>query len=142
MQLQVCAVQKICREDAGRCLRGQWGQTGPAVTFVNTAFSPSPQSADRVPTSSASNHGDVQPVHAVQGGVAKVQPRRMGGEAQVGCVHRGGRVVQDAGCAQHLAVEVIDEGEPNIRLHAQKTGAGGALQEVLQASTSCAALCH
>lgn len=66
----------------------------------------------------------------------------MGGEAQVGRVHRGGRVVQDAGRAQHLAVEVVDQRQAAVRLHAQQRGAGGALQEVFQASAACAGLSY
>lgn len=56
----------------------------------------------------------------------------MRGEAQVGCVHGGGGVVQDAGRAQHLAVEVVDQRQAAVGLYAQQWGARGALQEVLQ----------
>lgn len=134
--MQVCAVQKIGREDTRWSVRRQWCQTCPPVPFASSPSSSSPHSAASASSTGAPHHGDIQPVHAVQRGVAKVQPCRMGGEAQVGCVHGGGRMVQDAGCAQHLAVEVVDQSQAAIWLHAQQRGTRGALQEVFQASAA------
>ena len=135
MQVQVRAVQKIGREDARRSVWRQRGQTRSNVSSSSTVPSAAP-----APSTGAPHHGDVQPVHAVQGGIAEVQPRGVGREAQVGRVHGGRWVVQDTGRAQHLAVEVVDQRQGAVGLHAQQRGTCGALQEVLQASAARARL--
>lgn len=139
VQLQVRTVQEIGREDARRRVGHQRGQTRAPVYLTGSSSSASSSCAA---PAGAPHHGDVQPVHAVQGGVAKVQPRGVGGETQVGRVHGGGGVVQDAGRAQHLAVKVVDQRQAAVRLHAQQRGARGALQEVFQASAACAGVSH
>lgn len=57
-------------------------------------------------------------------------------EAQFAGVHWRGRVVQDAGRAEHLAVQLIDERQRAICVvaisDAQQRCARGALQEILQ----------
>lgn len=86
------------------------------------------------------SHGDIQPVHAVQGMVSEVQARGVGRVArQLIGVHGRGCVVQDAGGAQHLTVKVVNQGQGPARLHTQEGFARGALQEVLQTSISCVA---
>lgn len=140
VQLQVRTVQKIGREDAWRRVWRQRGQARSPIASSPTSFSSS--SAAPSPFTGAPHHGDIQPVHAVQGGVAKVHSCRVRGEAQVGRVHGGGSVVQDAGRAQHLAVKVINQRQAAVRLHAQQWGTCSALQEVFQASTACAGLSH
>lgn len=127
MQLQVRTVQEISREYA---LWRVWGHKGGSRTPVPI---PAAAAAAVHPAPSAS-HGNVQPVHAVQRGVSKVQAGRVRGEAEVGGVHGGGRVVQDAGGAEHLAVEVVDERQPPVWLHSDQGRSRGALQEVLQAA--------
>lgn len=134
VQLQVRTVQKISRENAWRRVWCQRSQARPSITGSPT--SSSSRSAVHSPSTGAPHHGNIQPVHAVQGGVSKVQPCRVRGEAQVGRVHGGGRVVQDAGCAQHLAVKVVDQRQAAVGLHAQQWGACSALQEVFQAPTA------
>lgn len=140
MQLQVRTVQKIGREDTRRCVWRQRCQARPSIAGSPDSFS-SP-SAARSPSTAAPHHGNIQPVHAVQGVVSKVQPCRVRGETQVGRVHWGGRVVQDAGRAQHLVVKVIDQRQAAVGLHAQQWGTCGALQEVFQAATARAGLSH
>lgn len=144
VQLQVRTVQEVGREDAGGSVRRQGSQARPPVSVAHppSSASPSPASHAPAPSAAAPHHGDVQPVHAVQSGVSKVQPRGVRGEAQVGRVHGGGGMVQDAGRAQHLAVEVVDQGQASVWLHAQQGDTRGALQEVLQPPAARAGLRH
>lgn len=129
VQLQVRTVQEVSGEDTGRRVRGQRRQAGFSVSAHSASLSASahPAAAGPPPSAAAVHHGNVQPVHAVEGVVAEVQAGRVRGEAQVGRVHRGRRVVQDAGRAQHLVVKVVDQGEATVGLHAKQRRAGGAL---------------
>lgn len=139
VQLQVRAVQEVGREDAGRRVRHQWRQARTPVSVARRSADPGSPVLHAAAAPVA--HGDVQPVHAVEGGVAKVQPRRVVGEAQVGRVHGGRGMVQDAGRAQHLAVQVVDQRQATtVGLHAQQRRPRGALQEVLQAPAAAAGL--
>lgn len=45
-------------------------------------------------------------------------------------------MVQNTVSAQHLVVEVIDQRQWAVRLHAEKRSTGGALQEVLEVDSS------
>lgn len=44
-------------------------------------------------------------------------------------------MVEDAGSAQHLTVEVIDQSQKATRLHPKERLTSGAFKEILQAST-------
>lgn len=107
MYLQVITVQEISGEDTRGCLGAQWGQRGRSLP-------------------PHSSHGEVQPIHAVQPLLLRCHVEGFHGR-------RG--MVQDAGSAQHLTVEVINQRRQATRLHPQEGLTGGALEKVLQAST-------
>lgn len=137
MQLQIMTVQEICGENTGGGLRIERGQA-------------------RIETK-AHAHRQIQPVHAVQAGVSQIQPQvsevpggrgrargwvaRGDREVQFRCIHgRWEGLVQDAGRAEHLVVEIVDERQTlpaALGVRTQQRGARGALQEVLQTPTSC-----
>lgn len=113
MQLQVVAIEEVCGEEAGGC------------------------GAKRGQAEHGATRRQLQPVHAVQVAVSQVQAHAVGlrGKVQFRGVHGGGGVVQDGRAAQHLAVEVINEGEGLWPLMpaGQQGEPRAALQEVLQA---------
>lgn len=122
-------------------MRAQWGQNGGA--FAPPADPDAVDAPASIPAAAAAPgaaraHGYVQPVHAVQGGVPEVQAGGVRGEAEIAGVH-GRRMVQDAGRAEHLAVQLVDQRQRTIRVvgaAAQQRRARGALKEVLQTATA------
>lgn len=107
MYLQVISVQEVRGKDTRRRLGAEWGQRGG---FLSPHFSDC----------------EVQPVHTVQPGLPL--------QCQVGGIHGRQGMVQDAGGAQHLTVQVIDQSQRTTGLHPQERLAGGAFEKVLQAS--------
>lgn len=113
MELQVVTVEEVRGEEAGR------------------------GGAERGQAEHGAARRQLQPVHAVQVAVGQVQAYTAGlrGKVQFRGVHGRGGVVQDGRAAQHLAVEVVDEGEglwPLVPAR-QQGQPRAALQEVLQA---------
>lgn len=108
MYRQVGAVQEVCGKDTSGCLGAQWGQNGGFLSPL-------------------SSHGEVQPVHTVQ--------PRLRLRCEVEGIHGRQDMVQDAGRAQHLTVEVINQSQQAPGLHPQKRLTGGALEKVLETST-------
>lgn len=104
MYLQVTAVQEVRGKDTRGCLGAQCGG------FL----------------SPLSSHGEVQPIHTVQPSL----PLRRHVEG----IHGRRRMVQDAGGAQHLTVEVINQSQQATGLHPQERLTRGAFKEVFQAS--------
>lgn len=106
MYLQVITVQEVSGKDTRGCLGPQRGQRGGFLSPL-------------------SSRGEIQPFHTVQ----PLLPL----QCHVEDIHGRWGMVQDAGSAQQLTVEVIDQQASG--LHPQQRLTGGAFEKVLQAST-------